>query len=117
MPVAIRHVTFWLNAFVPRDVSGMTVTRPRGPHAGKTALEGRARLLTDQRAFSRDQDATSRMHTRVTIALQEPEPVVTVTHRADWAITCDREEGEVTCRARADIRRMTSSVLSLAPVT
>ena len=113
----IESVTFWLNAFVPRNVSGMTVTLPAGPHAGKTAIDGPVRVLTDQRAFSHDPDASSSMQTRVSIGLQGPEPTVTIAHRTGWAVTCNREDGEVVCRARAGTRGMTASVLSLSPVT
>jgi hypothetical protein len=114
--VDIRSVAVWVNVFIPWDISGMTVTVPAGPHAGKTALDGTALLLTDQRAFSNNPKASSRMHSCVTIDLSGSEPCVTVTHRCDWAITCDREEGEVVCRARADTRRMTASLVSMDPV-
>jgi hypothetical protein len=116
LPAVIQSVAFWLNVFIPWDISGMTVTVPDGPHAGKTALDGPALLLTDQRAFSNDPQARSRMHSCVTIDLARIEPAVTVTHRCDSTITCDREQGEVICQARAHTRRMTASVVSVDPV-
>jgi len=116
LSVGIRSVAVWVNVFIPWDISGMTLTVPGGPHAGKTALDGSALLLTDQRAFFNNPQASSRMHSCVTIDLAGSGPTVTVTHRCDWAITCDREECEVVCLARADTRRMTASVVSVDPV-
>src|SRR5438309_12117762 len=105
-----RSVTVWLNAFVPWDISGLTATVPDGPHAGKTAIADSTLFhLTDQRAFSNDPLASSRMHSRVSIDLAGSEPAVTVTHRCDWAISCNREGGEIVCRARASTRRMVDS--------
>jgi hypothetical protein len=83
VPLVIRSVAVWLNVFIPWDVSGMTLTVPAGPHTGKTALDGAALLLTDQRAFSNDRWANSRMHSCVTIDVAGREPAVTVTHRCD----------------------------------
>jgi hypothetical protein len=114
--VVVRSVAVWVNVFIPRDISGMTVTVPSGRHAGKTALDGTTLLLTDQRAFSNNSQASSRMHSYVTIDLAGREPAVTATHRCDWATACDPENGEVVCRARADTRRMSASVVSLDPV-
>ena len=114
--MVVQSVAVWLNVFIPWDISGMTVSVPAGPHAGKTALDGTALLLTDQRAFSNDPRANSRMHSYVTIDLAGSEPAVMATHRCDWAIMCDREHGEVACRARAHTRRMTASLASVDPV-
>ena len=73
MPV----ISFWLNAFIPRTVSGYTQTLAAGLHVGKTAvpLPGVARTwpgntfkdwnagyLTDQRGFLDNVTASSRMH-------------------------------------------------------
>ncbi len=114
--ISVRSVAFWLNVFIPRDIVGLTVTVPTGPHAGKTALDGSARLLTDQRAFSSDPRASARMQSHITIDVSGSEPGVTVVQRADWAITCDREHGEVICRARATTRGMTADVIAMDPV-
>jgi hypothetical protein len=56
------------------------------------------------------------MHSCVTLDLAASEPAISVTHRCDWAITCDREGGAVICRAQADTRRMTASVVSVDPL-
>ena len=31
-------VKFWLNAFIPKNVTGYTKVLTKGPHAGKTAI-------------------------------------------------------------------------------
>jgi hypothetical protein len=112
-----RSVAVWLNVLVPFDIDGAIVAVPAGPHAGKTALDlGSALLLTDQRAFSADPRATSRMQSYVTIDLGEGEPIVSATHRSDWAIVCDHERGEIVCRARASTRRMVARVVATDPV-
>ena len=116
-PGALRSVEVWLNVFIPFDVPGPTVPVRRGPHAGKWALDiGSSVLLTDQRSFSRDPRAASRMHSRVAVDLAVDEPVVTIRHRGDWAITCDRDTGEVVCRSRPRLERMTARVASRTPV-
>ena len=116
-PGALRSVEVWLNVFVPFDVSGATVPVRRGPHAGKWALDiGSSVLLTDQRSFSRDRHAASRMHSRVAVDLAGGEPVVTISHRGDWVITCDRDTGEVVCRSRPRLGRMTARIVSRTPV-
>jgi hypothetical protein len=75
-------VVFWLNAFIPRDVTGYTSRLSKGPHAGKTAipLPGIARLwpgntfkqsdagyLTDQRGFDASPDASVRVQSLVEV--------------------------------------------------
>src|SRR5713226_6722888 len=117
IPVAVHTVAFWLNVFIPFDIAGMAVTVPAGPHAGKMALDGGSTLmLTDQRAFSKDPRASSRMHSHVKLDLFGREPTVTVSHRSDWTITCDRERGDVVCRSRSSTRRMAAQVVSSDPV-
>jgi hypothetical protein len=117
VPGVVRSVAVWLNVFIPFDLSGETVPVCGGPHAGKSALDiGSALLLTDQRAFSRDPGATSRMHSHVGVDLSGSEPVATITHRCDWTIVCDRSTGEVVCRSRPSVRRMGARVVSRDPV-
>jgi hypothetical protein len=116
-PGAVGSIAVWLNVFIPFDLSGATVRVGRGPHAGKTALDiGSALLLTDQRAFSREPGATSRMQSHVSVDLSRSEPVVTITHRCDWTIVCDPRTGEVVCRSRPSARQMGAQVVSRDPV-
>jgi hypothetical protein len=114
---AVRSIAIWVNVFIPFDLSGSTVRVRRGPHAGKSALDiGSALLLTDQRAFSRNPDALSRMHSYVRLDVSAGEPVVTMRHRVDQAIACDRGTGEVVSRSRPSGRGMTARVVSRDPV-
>lgn len=116
-PAAIRSVAVWVNVFIPFDVPGATVPVPDGPYAGQSALDvGAALLLTDQRPFSRDPRARSRMHSYVRLDLSASEPVVTIGHRVDPAITCDRLTGEVVRRSHPGDRGMTARVVSRDPV-
>lgn len=103
--------------FIPFDPPGAIVRVPDGPHAGKAALDiGSALLLTDQRAFSRDPRAASRMHSYVRLDLSAGEPVVTIAHRVDRTIACDRRTGAVVSESRASGRGMTAQVVSRDPV-
>lgn len=116
-PAAIRSVAVWINVFIPLDLPGATVRVPDGPYAGKSALDiGSAVLLTDQRAFSREPAAPSRMHSYVRLELSAGEPVVTVGHRVAPAITCDRLTGAVVRRSHPSGRGMTAQVVSRDPV-
>jgi hypothetical protein len=36
----INTVKIWINAFIPRNIDGLTATVPAGPHRGKTMLPG-----------------------------------------------------------------------------
>ena len=75
-------VSFWLNAFIPRDVAGYTIGITKGPHAGKTAIplptaarawpgnmtkSWNAGYLTDQRGFSNLPTASARMQSRADV--------------------------------------------------
>lgn len=66
--VAPQRVKVWVNAFIPKDIPGQTVsvTGP-GPHFGKTALSFGNYFLTDQRSFSADINASHRMQTVVNV--------------------------------------------------
>ena len=75
----IRTVTVWLNAFIPRDVHGLTkkvpdfVVKKDPSMAGKTMFDTVAGCgLTDQRSFSREINASSRMHSEAKIDLNKP---------------------------------------------
>jgi hypothetical protein len=71
-------LSFWLNAFIPRTVTGYTIPITSGTHAGKTAIPmpAAARLLnpfkplntgylTDQRSFDASVSASVRMQSLV----------------------------------------------------
>lgn len=116
-PAAIRSLAVWINVFIPSDLPGATVRVRRGPHAGQSALDiGSALLLTDQRAFSRNPGAAARMHSYVRLDLSADEPAVTIGHRVDPAIACDRRTGTVVSRLRPSARTMIGRVVSRDPV-
>jgi hypothetical protein len=143
MPIAIRSIKFWINAFIPRDIPFYTLTVPKGPYAGLTMIPGPANIrvpipprpspyvifqkmqvahvgfsdcyLTDQRTFSNDIHAKSRMHSEVKIEFTGPFPVMTQWHNCDWTTECDCTEGEEECRKQGSTSRMNFSLVSRTP--
>lgn len=112
-PVCIRAVKLWINAFIRRDIPGLTRVVPgTGPHAGKTMspspLPIVARLndcfLTDNRDFSPDPNADSKIHSEVTIdlvnrvALPGQEGQIGY-HRQGYTTEVDCESGDQECHA------------------
>jgi hypothetical protein len=99
-PPGIQTVKFWLNAFIPRDVPG--VSRPAvGPHSGETMLPGPIPLvsdcvLTDQRDFSSAVHAPSRMHSEAEINVDTPS-IAWQWHHCDFTHEVDCEDGEDEC--------------------
>jgi hypothetical protein len=103
----------WINAFLPRDIEGLTLTLPGGPHAGRTAVAGPPHELTDQRGFSSHRQAPARMQSWVGVDFTGPAPVVTQAHRCDPTVVWD--PGEAPRSARASRARMRVVVVSLEP--
>src|SRR5919108_1609130 len=71
-----RTVKVWINAFIPRQVPGKTRPVP-GATNGQTMLSGPVPgvsdcFCTDNRGFSRDIHASSRMHAELEIDLRGP---------------------------------------------
>src|SRR5829696_7973090 len=64
---AVKGVKIWINAFIPHDVPGLTKPYPKDPKM--SMLPGPTDFndcfLTDQRSFSSDPRAKSRMHSEV----------------------------------------------------
>jgi hypothetical protein len=89
-PVTITKVKFWLNAFIPAQISGLTVPVPGGIHEGKTMLPGPPLLdffLTDNRSFSSDVSASSRMHSEFEVTFGNPTgPSLRQFHKCDLTI-------------------------------
>jgi hypothetical protein len=109
-------ISFWLNAFIPRDVLGYTVVVPRGAHAGKTAipLPSIARLwpgntfkdfsagyLSDQRGFNNVVGASSRMHSWAQVDLGSMR-LIHQLHRSSGTTEVNLRTGEQTGFAVAD---------------
>ena len=107
MQVPIRSMKFWINAFIPRDVPGYT--RPVPGQTGLTMIpgpmnrvvlttEGRGPVrpgmpplvdvsdcyYTDQRDFSSDIHAKSRMHAEVRVDFTVSPPRFTQWHNCDF---------------------------------
>jgi len=114
MPVPIRSVKFWINAFIPRDITGYTLAVPGGPHRGKTMIPGPNLasdcFLTDQRTFSNDIHAKSRMHAEMKVDFTTPTPTLTQWHNCDYTTECDCEDGDEECHKKGDPSRMSFSL-------
>lgn len=104
-----RTVRVWLNAFIPREVPGKT-SEAAGPNAGRTMLHGPIPgvsdcFLTDDRDFSDDPSASSRMHSEIEIDLSGPTELFQW-HDCHPTVEIDCEDGEVECLQQADTSRM-----------
>ncbi|MGE0826411.1 MAG: hypothetical protein AB7P18_30330 [Candidatus Binatia bacterium] len=113
--VSLHSVAFWLNAFLPRDISGATTVLRQGQFAGYTAITGPLSCLTDQRNFSADLRARARMHSQVTIDWTQETPIISQAHRCDPVIECDPQTGEVRSQRKAHTNRMGFSLRSVTP--
>ena len=74
----VKTVKIWMKAFIPQDILGYTATVPDGPYRGQTMIPGppfrsgpSGCFLTDQRDFSTDIDAKSRMTSIVVIDVEQ----------------------------------------------
>jgi hypothetical protein len=113
-PVSIQSIKFWLNAFIPRYIPGYTRPVPAGKHVGKTMIPGPQSTrvptgipfstvdvgisdcyLTDQRVFSNDIRAKSRMHSEVKVNFGGTSPTITEFHNCDETTEIDCEDGTV----------------------
>jgi hypothetical protein len=108
-------MSFWLNAFIPRDIFGATTMLLEGEYRGLTVLSAAPCYLTDQRNFSNDLRASSRMHSLVKVDLTTSEPVLTQQHRCDDLIECDPASGEVLNKRRVSTSKMTFSLEATEP--
>lgn len=110
---------FWMNAFIPKTVTGYTKTVPMGKHTGKTAvpLPGIARLwpgnlfkdldagyLTDQRGFDNRPAASSRMHCWAQVDLDKLD-LVKQSHTSSGTTEVNLSSGVETDFAYADMSR------------
>ena len=107
----IDSVAIWINAFIPREIKGVTTALTTGPHAGKTVIPGPVPrisdcFLTDQRSFSDDVSASVRMQSRIDVDLLARKHHGTPSTSGTTEVDCEDGEGEWT--GRADLSRMTS---------
>lgn len=111
--MAIRTIKIWLNAFIPDNIPGLTRRVPgAGVHRNKTMIPGPTVVsdcfLTDQRGFSSNPAASSRMHSEISIDVTVPAAPreINQIHRCDETIEVDCEDGDQECNGRAAINRM-----------
>ncbi|HMU65850.1 MAG TPA: DUF3238 domain-containing protein [Cellvibrionaceae bacterium] len=116
----MAKLTFWINSFIPGSVPGYTVTVPKGPHAGKTAVPlpwqayawpsnlGKVgknpHYLTDQRTFSLLPSASSRMRSLIEIETTTMKEI-TQLHESSGTTEVNLTTGVQTGFAMADMSR------------
>lgn len=90
----------WLNAFIPRDIPGLTMTVPGGPYVGSTMINGPLPIsdcfLTDQRQFANDPTVSHRVQSFL-IVDPKKQRIVEQRHHSDESIEVDCEDGAVEC--------------------
>jgi Protein of unknown function (DUF3238) len=109
-------LNIWVNAFIPGSLLNYAQLIPAGPHKGKTAipLPGTAYVvnwatsaigyLTDQRSFSPDKAASSRMHSTITMQL-DPPTLIASAHTTSGTTEVRPATGEVTAIKKADMSK------------
>jgi hypothetical protein len=107
-------VTVWLNAFLPRDIFGLTAVLADGEYRGCTAIRTPPRYLTDQRSYSAHMGARSRMHSMATLDFAGREPALLQSHRCDPLVECDGD-GAVLRRLSGSTAAMRFSLIAAAP--
>lgn len=105
MPLIIKSVKFWINAFIPDHIEGLTRKITSGPFKGKTTLSGPITsindcFLTDNRSFSNSIHAKSRMHSEFTIRLTESGVQFSQWHNCDETVEIDCEDGSLEGRRK-----------------
>jgi hypothetical protein len=117
------QLQFWINAFIPGSVPGYTQSITKGTHAGKTAIplpwQGRVHpgntlkplntgYLTDQRSYSGDPKASTRMRSIVTVDLTPGScRPLTAKHESSGTTEVDIGTGAQLGFAYADMSRCT----------
>lgn len=103
---AASKLAIWINAFIPRDVAGLTLTVPAGVHAGKTMIPGPFLFsdcfLTDQRSFDNNPAASVRMQSLATLRVKNP-GLCLHNRRTSGTVELDCEDGDVECTMNADV--------------
>jgi hypothetical protein len=115
VPILIHAISFWLNTFIPRDIIGATTMLRGGEYKGLMALSKPPCYLTDQRNFSNDLRASSRMHSFVKVNLTNLQSALIQQHRCDDLIECDLVSGEVMNKRRVSTSKMTFSLEATTP--
>ncbi len=104
----IHTIKLWVNAFIPSTYVGAEPV-PAGIHAGKTMLTTlwvvNRCFLTDDRTFSNNVHAQSRLHSEVEIDVQKKK-VVYEFHHCHETVEIDCTSGEEKCRQHGDTNHM-----------
>lgn len=95
----------WISSFLPKDINNLTVNCPSKP--GQTMIPGPIPgvsdcFLTDQRSFSPDPKALSRIHSIANLKLLLGNFSMTSGIRADNTVEVDCEDGDVECDRAPD---------------
>jgi hypothetical protein len=110
-------IAFWINAFIPRDIFGLTTPVPNGPYANQTKIAGPVPgisdcFLTDQRSFDSSRRASSRLHSEGVLYIDGDNLLLNQSHRCDPTIEIDCESGTEECNKSGDTSRMKLTLLS-----
>jgi hypothetical protein len=97
-------------------MGSFTTTLREGPHKGLTALTGSSQFLTDQRNFSNNRRASSRMHSEARVDLTVAPAAMGQTHRCDKIIECDARNGEIIREHRVSTSQMKFVLTDAAPL-
>jgi hypothetical protein len=106
------QVSVWINAFIPRDIPGLTEPVPAGPFGGQTMIHGPVPgisdcYLTDNRGFDANEAASSRMHSIINIDITGSTPTeISQVHRISPTHEVDCEDGDVEGTGTASNTRM-----------
>jgi hypothetical protein len=71
--------------------------------------------LTDQRTFSSDVHAKSRMHSEFRLDFTGPTAVLTQWHNCDWTTEVDCEDGDIECHKKGATNRMSFRIRPGSP--
>ncbi len=102
-------VNIWINVFIPKSIDGLT-KNAGGEFADHTMIKGPIPgvsdcFLTDNRSFSQDASASSRMHSNCLIDIQNSK-IVKQLHRCDPTVEIDCEDFSVECKSSASAASM-----------
>ncbi|WP_373539327.1 hypothetical protein [Chamaesiphon sp.] len=109
-------IAFWINAFIPRDIFGLTSTVASGQYANQTKIAGPLAIsdcfLTDQRSFDSGRRASSRLHSEGVLYIDGDNLLLNQSHRCDPTVEIDCEDGSEECKQSADTSRMNLSLMT-----
>ena len=106
------EVSVWINAFIPRDITGISEAVPAGTYAGQTMIPGPVPgvsdcYLTDNRGFDPNQAASSRMQSKMNIDITGTAPVqIAQVHQIGPTHEVDCEDGALEGTGTASNTRM-----------